>query len=66
MLSISQYKHSHIIAIHFLLSTIYYIMKCFSVEHDRVKMQVFVKYVKEKKSLSGSSIAKFQILLWLS
>ena len=53
MLSISQYKHSHIIAIHFLLSTIYYIMKCFSVEHDRVKMQVFVKYVKEKNHFQG-------------
>lgn len=66
MLSISQYKHPHIITMHFPLATIYYIMKCFPVEHNRVKMQIFVNYVKEKKSLSGSSVAKFQILLWLS
>lgn len=53
MLSISQYKHSHTITMHFPLSTIYYIMKCFSVEHNRVKMQIFVKYVKEKYHLQG-------------
>lgn len=53
MLFISQYKHSHIISMHFPLSTIYYIMKCFSVEPDRVKMQIFVKYVKEKNHFQG-------------
>ena len=53
MLSISQYKYSHTITMHFPLSTIYYIMKCFSIEHNRVKMQIFMKYVKEKYHLQG-------------